>query len=478
MNLIIKTLRRMRVGQRIATGFGIVGVLMVLLIAVTLYGFSELHQINEYLGRQLQGAATPANNAATSTARTREAYATADSAQLYETLRLTVLIIGALAALVSVFFSWRVAQMITRPIGRAATVSDGIAQGNLAQKIDTNFHGGELGLLLDSLQNTILRLRELIQAVRDRAQTVQNGTNEIAHGNAQLSSRTEQQASTLEETAASMEEFTSSVKQNADNARRAKELAIGASETAKKGGRVVAEVVDTMNGISDASRKIADIIGVIDSIAFQTNILALNAAVEAARAGEQGRGFAVVAAEVRNLAQRSADAAKEIKVLIGDSVNRVNTGSQRVTQAGETMKELVASVQRVADMITQITDASREQATGIDQVNTAITHMDQSTQQNAALVEEVSATAESMTEEVHAMMQAVNAFNLGEMVLQPTFDAARRQRAARSADTTVVPYPKTFETPAARPPQTPAVSVLPRPSRQSPKTAGDDWKSF
>jgi methyl-accepting chemotaxis protein len=416
MDFLIRILRRMTVGRRLATGFGIVLILMAVLAGVALYGFSELHLINERLSAQVKATGV-----------------VAASAQLYDTLRATILVIGALAVVVAVFFSRRVAQMIVRPISRAAMVSDGIARGNLTQKIDVNHHGGELGLLLNSLQNTILKLRELVQAVRDRAEAVQNGTNEIARGNAELSSRTEQQASTLEETAASMEEFTSSIKQNAQSANQARALAIGASEIATEGGRVVSAAVNTMSSISDASRKIADIIGVIDGIAFQTNILALNAAVEAARAGEQGRGFAVVASEVRLLAQRSAEAAKEIKILIGDSVLKISTGAEQVKEAGSTMTEIVASVARVRDMVSQISNASREQASGVDQVNTAISHMDQSTQQNAALVEKVSATAEAMTNEVGAMMQAVGAFNLGEMVLLPTFEAGLRQNAAAQA---------------------------------------------
>jgi methyl-accepting chemotaxis protein len=459
MNFLIKILRRMPVGRRLATGFGIVLVLMAVLAGIALYGFSELHQINERLIHQVNQ-------------QVKGAGAAVVSAELYDTLRILILVIGLLAVAVAVFFSRRVSLMITRPISRAAAVSDGVAQGNLAQKIDVNHHGGELGLLLNSLQNTIYRLRELIQAVRDRAEAVQNGTDEIARGNAELSSRTEQQASTLEQTAASIEEFTASVKHNAENAQHAKSLATGASEVATKGGRAVADVVATMDGISDSSKKISDIIGVIDGIAFQTNILALNAAVEAARAGEQGRGFAVVAAEVRSLAQRSAEAAKEIKVLIGDSVHRVNTGGQLVQQAGATMKEVVAAVQRVTEVISQITDASREQASGIDQVNTAITHMDQSTQQNAALVEEVAATAESMSDEVRAMMQAVSAFNLGEMVLQPTYEAGRRQKIAQP------PEVGTFIAPVARAPEKPSAAALPRAARRPAENPGDDWKSF
>ena len=458
MNFLIRMLRRLPVGKRLAIGFGIVLALMAVLTGVALYGFSELHLINELLSRQAR-------------VDTRAVDAIAASAHLYDVLRLTILIIGVLAVLVAVFFSRRVSLMITRPISRAAAVSDGIAQGNLAQKIDVNSHGGELGLLLNSLQNTIYRLREHIQAVRDRAEAVQNGTNEIARGNAELSARTEQQASTLEQTAASMEQFTASIKQNAGNARQAKELASGASDVATKGGHVVAEVVDTMSGISESSKKIAEIISVIDSIAFQTNILALNAAVEAARAGEQGRGFAVVASEVRSLAQRSAQAAKEIKVLIGDSVNRIHSGGQLVKQAGATMKEVVDAVQRVSTVVSQIADASREQASGIDQVTTAVSHMDQTTQQNAALVEAVSATAEHMTREVAAMMQAVNAFNLGELVLQPTFEAGRRQRATTSV---VTQAPDTLP----RMVETPTRSVLSGPARRAATKHGDDGESF
>jgi methyl-accepting chemotaxis protein len=286
-----------------------------------------------------------------------------------------------------------------------------VADGDLTGKIEVR-SGDETGQLLEALKLMNGSLVKIVGEVRQGTDAIATASGQIASGNQDLSSRTEEQASSLEQTAASMEELTSTVKQNADNARQANQLAVSASSVAVKGGAVVSQVVDTMGAINTSSRKIVDIISVIDGIAFQTNILALNAAVEAARAGEQGRGFAVVAAEVRNLAQRSAAAAKEIKTLIDDSVGKVDEGSKLVGEAGRTMEEIVDSVKRVTDIMAEITAASQEQTSGIEQINQAITQMDQATQQNAALVEEASAAAQSLQEQAQGLSIAVGVFKL------------------------------------------------------------------
>jgi len=288
-----------------------------------------------------------------------------------------------------------------------------LSKGDLTDRITNEYHG-TFGQLKDDSNATVENLKEIISQVKEATDTINTASKEIAAGNTDLSQRTEEQASSLEETAASMEELTSTVKQNAENAKQANQLAKGASEIAVKGGEVVGQVVGTMSSINDSSRKIVDIISVIDGIAFQTNILALNAAVEAARAGEQGRGFAVVAAEVRNLAQRSAAAAKEIKTLIGDSVDKVEMGTKLVDEAGKTMEEIVNAVKRVTDIMSEISAASLEQSSGIEQVNQAITQMDEVTQQNAALVEEAAAAAESMEEQAQTLAQAVAIFKLDD----------------------------------------------------------------
>ena len=318
------------------------------------------------------------------------------------------ILVGLLIISVSAVFLMRA---ITRPLHEMLGHFNAIAAGDLTHSIEVKSRD-EMGVLMAGLQKMQTSLIETVSRVREGSAAIATASSQIATGNLDLSSRTEEQASSLEETASSMEELTSTVKQNADNARQANQLAVTASDVAIKGGNVVSQVVDTMGSINESARKIVDIISVIDGIAFQTNILALNAAVEAARAGEQGRGFAVVASEVRNLAQRSAAAAKEIKTLIGNSVEKVDVGAKLVDQAGATMQEIVASVKRVTDIMGEITAASAEQTSGIEQINTAIAQMDQVTQQNAALVEEAAAAAQSLQEQAGNLAQVVSVFKI------------------------------------------------------------------
>ncbi|AYM76155.1 methyl-accepting chemotaxis protein I [Janthinobacterium sp. HH103] len=327
------------------------------------------------------------------------------------TSRNLMLVLAALALAFGVVCAWVLTTGIVRPLRTAVDIARKVADGDLTAQIDASAKD-ETGQLLQALKDMNTSLLNIVGEVRSGTDSIATSSTQIAAGNQDLSSRTEEQAGSLEETASSMEELTSTVKQNADNARQANQLAASAAQVAVKGGEVVAQVVGTMESINASSNKIVDIISVIDGIAFQTNILALNAAVEAARAGEQGRGFAVVASEVRNLAQRSASAAKEIKTLIGASVEQVNAGSMLVAQAGSTMNDIVDSVQRVSDIITEITAASSEQSVGIDEINRAIGQMDAVTQQNAALVEESAAAAESMQHQAHNLAQVVSVFKL------------------------------------------------------------------
>ncbi|WP_079217390.1 methyl-accepting chemotaxis protein [Herbaspirillum robiniae] len=329
----------------------------------------------------------------------------------YAQARNLLVALTAAGLLVAVAIAWMITRSITQPLDRAVRVAETVAAGDLTSEID---HSGrdETSKLLRALKKMNDNLQEIVSQVRVSTDTIATASTEIARGNLDLSSRTEQQAASLEETASSMEELTSTVKQNAANASQANKLADSATSVARQGGTVVGHVVDTMGAINESSKKIVDIIGVIDGIAFQTNILALNAAVEAARAGEQGRGFAVVASEVRSLAQRSATAAKEIKELIADSVERVGTGSKLVEQAGATMHEVVESVQRVSLVVTEISAAGQEQSSGIEQVNLAIVQMDQVTQQNAALVEQAAAAAQSLQDQAAQLARLVSVFKL------------------------------------------------------------------
>jgi len=384
-----------------------------------------------------------------------------------------ILIVAMLAGCIAIgmlMATW-VARIVSNPLRQALDVAQRVADGDLTADIHPASKD-ETGQLMTSLKAMNDSLFKIVSQVRQGTDTIATASNEIAVGNLDLSSRTEQQASSLEETASSMEELTSTVKQNADNARQANQLAVSASEVAIQGGSVVEQVVSTMGSINDSSKKIVDIISVIDGIAFQTNILALNAAVEAARAGEQGRGFAVVASEVRSLAQRSASAAKEIKALIDDSVEKVDTGSKLVAQAGSTMSEVVSSVKRVTDIVGEISAASQEQSTGIGEVNQAITQMDEVTQQNAALVEEAAAAAQSLQDQAAKLAEVVSVFKLDSTHVKAS--PAVKPAASR---------PMTPAVKAIQPARLAASAVAPAPQapRQIKQPAADDggsWEQF
>lgn len=392
-------------------------------------------------------------------------------AQLYQLGAVLIAVTVVLAA----FISWRLSRGIAFGVERARAVAQRIGAGDLSEAVPVHSND-EIGQLLAALRDMQNNLSQVVRTVRQGSDGVATASSEIAQGNQNLSSRTESQASALEETSASMEQLGSTVKQNADNARQANQLAQSASSVAVQGGQVVAQVVDTMKGISESSNKIADIISVIDGIAFQTNILALNAAVEAARAGEQGRGFAVVASEVRSLAGRSAEAAKEIKALITASVQRVDQGTTLVDQAGATMHEVVTSIRRVTDIMGEISAASTEQSAGVAQVGEAVVQMDQATQQNAALVEEMSAAASSLHGQAQELVQAVAVFKLDQ---RPAVQQPERNHS--------VPMPRPAMAPAPRPvpvathakaaPQQIA-RPAPAPSKAPATAATEEWESF
>ncbi len=357
------------------------------------------------------------------------------SEALAKEISLMIIALAIASALIAAILAWLTTRGITKPLSEAVNFARQVADGDLTHSIAVTSKD-ETGLLIQALNDMNGSLVGIVGQVRSGTDTIATASSQIAAGNLDLSSRTEEQASSLEETASSMEELTSTVRQNADNARQANKLAESASDVAIRGGTVVSEVVDTMGAINTSAKKIVDIIGVIDGIAFQTNILALNAAVEAARAGEQGRGFAVVATEVRTLAQRSAAAAKEIKILIDDSVEKVNTGSKLVDQAGSTMTEIVESVKRVTDIMGEITAASQEQTSGIDQINTAIMQMDEVTQQNASLVEEAAAAAESLQDQAQHLAQVVSVFKMNNATMAFAESAPTIQRQAAPAKAT------------------------------------------
>ena len=391
------------------------------------------------------------------------------------TSRRLLVALGVLSVALGALFSWLLARSVTVPLAQASDLAKRVAEGDLTAKVPA--HGkDEVGELMSSLALMQNNLANVVNNVRRGSESVSNASAEIAQGNNDLSARTEHQASALEETAASMEELNSAVRNNADNARQANQLAQSASTVAVQGGEVVAQVVNTMKGINDASKRIADIISVIDGIAFQTNILALNAAVEAARAGEQGRGFAVVASEVRSLAGRSADAAKEIKALIMNSVERVEQGTALVDQAGTTMNEVVTSIRRVTDIMGEISAASSEQSAGVAQVGEAVTQMDQATQQNAALVEEMAAAAASLNTQAQELVDTVAVFKLGAAVASHGTATPGQPAGASHA------LPRGTLTAPTRPATTKPTAVvkLTAPGKAASVKAADagEWESF
>jgi len=395
--------------------------------------------------------------------------AAVDIQHQYTSGRTLLMLLGVAAIILGITAAWWITRTITQPINEAVKVAETVSSGDLTSDIPVGSND-ETGQLMTALKNMNTNLVNIVGQVRSGTDLMAHASTEIAAGNHDLSSRTEEQASSLQETASSMEQLTSTVRFNAENAREANKLAVNASEIASRGGAVVGEVVHTMGSINDSSRKIVDIISVIDGIAFQTNILALNAAVEAARAGEQGRGFAVVASEVRNLAQRSAAAAKDIKGLIDDSVQKVALGSDLVDKAGQTMSEIVDSIGRVTQIMNQISNASEEQSIGIAQVNDAITQMDQVTQQNAALVEQAAAAAESMQEQSAKLADVVSVFKLDAVQMAtktPALPPARPRAAA----------PKTRPAPTVAAPARKALAAAPKRAVVASSEA-DGWEEF
>ena len=407
-----------------------------------------------------------------------------EASDLVKSTNVLLIVMSVLAAALGVVIALVLTRSITRPIAQAVQVAETVANGNLSSHFSASSRD-ETGQLLGALKRMQENLTSVVSTVRMGSESVATASAEIAQGNQDLSSRTESQASALEQTASSMEELSSQVQHNADNARQAKQLASGASLVAVRGGEVVGRVVHTMKEINDSSKRISDIISVIDGIAFQTNILALNAAVEAARAGEQGRGFAVVASEVRSLAGRSAEAAREIKSLINASVERVEQGTVLVDEAGTTMAEVVASIRRVSDLVGEISSATSEQSTGVAQVGEAVMQMDQVTQQNAALVEQMAAAASSLKSQAGELVRTVATFNLGgqgAMVQAPVRPAPPAGKAYKPAARRTIEAPAAQARIAAATPSKAKPASLPKPAPAAqPAAAGpadDNWETF
>ncbi|UWE15408.1 methyl-accepting chemotaxis protein [Herbaspirillum huttiense] len=401
--------------------------------------------------------------------------------KVYEQARMAIFVLIGTCVVLALTLSWWIARLVSRPLAQAVSIARQVAEGDLTARIPDNTGRDETAQLMAALKQMNDNLLNIVQEVRTGTDTISTASAEIATGNMDLSSRTEQQAGALEETASAMEELTSTVRQNSDNARQANQLAVSASEVAEAGGQVVGKVVHTMDAINESSRKIVDIIAVIDGIAFQTNILALNAAVEAARAGEQGRGFAVVASEVRSLAQRSASAAHEIKALIDDSVAKVDTGTKLVGEAGQTMNEVVASVKRVSDIVAEITAAGAEQSQGIEQINNAVVQMDENTQQNAALVEQAAAAAKALQEQAARLSQTVGVFRLDASDVPATVHAKPAKPAmAAAAARNITPARPAVAAPRARSLGQTAPAARPATPAKNQHDSADngDWEQF
>jgi methyl-accepting chemotaxis protein len=463
----MKSVRQLETDTKLFAAFGLLVCVGGLLAAWML---AQLGQLGE-LAAQL--ALKPAGAAGTQAAEAIRADVSS--------VRTGVLVCLATGLGLAVALCLWLAAEVARPVHAAVLVARRVADGDLSSRINMTASGAS-GLLMRTMQDMNDKLVAMIVNMRSGTALIAAGASEIASGNMDLSARTEQQAASLEETASSMEELTATVKQNAEHAHQASKLAISASEVAVKGGEVVSEVVGTMASINDSSKRIAEIIGVIDGIAFQTNILALNAAVEAARAGEQGRGFAVVASEVRNLAQRSAAAAKEIKALIDDSVDKVTAGTQLADKAGSTMNDVVTSVKRVTAIIAEIADASAEQTTGIEQVNRAIADMDQATQQNAALVEESAAAAASMREQASNLARLVGTFALGasppKAIAQVHQMAVRASQSAPARPASRAPAVQQQTRPASPPRRAAAPVAANAGAKRTAAKPEADWEEF